>query len=39
MCLSEGNAAVKRQVRETGGVLPSIANLGYAQIKQRRHAF
>lgn len=35
MCLSEGNAAVRRQLRGEGGALPTTANLGYARLKRR----
>ena len=36
MCLSEGNAAVKKRLRgQVGGLLPARANVGYSKLKRR----
>lgn len=35
MCLSEGNAAIKRRLRGDAG-MPATANVGYAHLKRRR---
>lgn len=36
MCLSEGNAALRKQLRGEGRALPMTANLGYAWMKRAR---